>query len=142
MENETEKAAATPYRWGDVGSWVRAFTAPYPNATYAIGRVFSYCDVPTLGIETIEGQRIHWRADLAEPTERPTALPKGNRNVVDNALSGTLTQQYGFLPLDVRYGAAEAARSVVEAWIAGHDDWLKAAIGGEEGDAQPVGDAA
>jgi hypothetical protein len=36
--------------------------------------------------------------------------------VVDNALSATLTEQYGFLPLSVRYDAAEAARRVVDAW--------------------------
>lgn len=35
---------------------------------------------------------------------------------VDNAVTTVLTEHYGFLPLHVRYAAAEAARNVIEEW--------------------------
>lgn len=51
------------------------------------------------------------------------AQPEGEKNppwqAVDNAVSGALIEQYGFLPLGVRYSAAEAARRVVEDWRSG-----------------------
>lgn len=45
---------------------------------------------------------------------KPTSPPAPA--AVDNAIAATLTAQYGFLPLSVRYGAAKQARQVVEGW--------------------------
>lgn len=41
-------------------------------------------------------------------------MNRPDSNAVDNCLAQVLTDQYGFLPLDVRYGAAAAARHVVD----------------------------
>jgi hypothetical protein len=48
----------------------------------------------------------------------PAPIPEvpPHPNYVDNAVAGALTDMYGFLPLDVRYSAAAAARAVVECW--------------------------
>lgn len=43
-------------------------------------------------------------------------LPQPDSNTVDNAIAQALQQQYGFVPLSVRYEAASAARAVVERW--------------------------
>lgn len=42
--------------------------------------------------------------------------PAPDPNAVDNALADTLIDQYGFLPLSVRFSAAAAARAVTESW--------------------------
>jgi phage shock protein A len=42
--------------------------------------------------------------------------PAPNPAVVENVLASALMDQYGFLPLNVRYGAAAAARAVAENW--------------------------
>lgn len=47
-----------------LGKRVRAKTAY--GRTHAEGRVYSYGKSPTVGIETDDGERIHWRADLCE----------------------------------------------------------------------------
>jgi hypothetical protein len=49
--------------------------------------------------------------DGQEETKRP------HEAVVDNAVAGALIDVYGFVRLDVRYEAAEAARRVVERWL-------------------------
>lgn len=36
-----------------------------------VGRCFSYCDAPTLGVELPNGDRSHWRADMCEVIEMP-----------------------------------------------------------------------
>ena len=50
---------------------VRAFLASDRNATHARGRVVAYCDAPTVLIETEDGERVDWRADLCEITVSP-----------------------------------------------------------------------
>lgn len=58
--------------------------------------------------------------DVVAPLQAAEAAPPEVKDpkwqVVDNAISATLLDQYGFLPLTVRYDAAEAARRVVDAW--------------------------
>lgn len=46
----------------------------------------------------------------------PAELPPPDSNAVDNAIAETLQQHYGWVPLSVRYGAATAARAIVEQW--------------------------
>lgn len=36
---------------------------------------------------------------------------------VENAVAAALTDQYGFVPLDIRYTAARLAREHVDAWF-------------------------
>lgn len=36
------------------------------DGTHATGRVIAFCDAPTICILTEQGERIWWRADLAE----------------------------------------------------------------------------
>lgn len=50
-----------------IGQQVRLVT--HPGDTYAEGKVYAYCEAPMLAIETADGQRIWWRADLAQPVE-------------------------------------------------------------------------
>ena len=60
--------------------------------------------------------------DVPTPTElRAMMLPEAAD--VLNAVAEALQAHYGFIPLDVRYGAAEAAKAIVDEWyLAGQRD--------------------
>lgn len=52
---------------GDQATTVRAFSAADHDDTYAEGTVIAYSDHPMVCLLTAEGERVWWRADLAEP---------------------------------------------------------------------------
>ena len=50
-----------------IGRTVRLRTGQ--GDTYAEGVVYAYCEAPQVAIETADGERIWWRADLADRVE-------------------------------------------------------------------------
>ena len=42
-----------------------------PGELVGVGLCVGYCDAPTVTLETADGKRIHWRADLCELIDVP-----------------------------------------------------------------------
>lgn len=56
-----------------------------------------------------------WRDDFVEAIDPVAATkPRPHEAAVENAVAGALTHVYGFVPLNLRYEAASAARAIVE----------------------------
>ena len=65
----------------------------YTDGTvHAKGRVYMYCEQPSIGIETAAGEHLHWRADMArvvppaEPVTVTNDLIKRARYVLSQPL--------------------------------------------------------
>lgn len=85
-------------------------------------QLLDWAEVLTRGGGMVVPADIAWklRQLAARPVGSDTddAARKPSDAAVDNAVAGALRDQYGFLPLGVRYEAAVAARRVVERWTA------------------------
>lgn len=62
-------------RWVRDGQYVEARYGTGPGV-HARGRVVAFCDAPTVTIETNDGSKVHWRADLTHPAEAPDGPAK------------------------------------------------------------------
>jgi hypothetical protein len=58
-----------PKKWVETGQRVEAHYA-IGDEVAATGKVISYCDAPTVTIETDDGRRVSWRVDLTEAVQR------------------------------------------------------------------------
>jgi len=95
-----------------LGKWVVAKTAQ--GNFFGEGRVKGYCDAPTVQIETDDGEKIWWRADLCEVVE--DELANYLASVQDR-----LMKHYGVVELDIRF------RKLNEPWMTLNKKWERVA---------------